>query len=98
MADVVILAEYAAQITAGEEDRTRAPPANEYALFPKVGSDGTDERPIRGTTKSRFAISAVRATLARTQRAGVDQLPKALGRLPEFALVAMSRCHAWNPN
>jgi len=59
VADVIVLAEDAAETAAGEEDGAGAVGADEGALFTKVGAEGGDAGLATGTAEAVLVGAAV---------------------------------------
>ena len=72
MANIVILAEYAAQVTVGQKDGSRAADADQWLLLPEVGVVGGDLSLPPRATKARLAAEPVYPTLPGTQPALVQ--------------------------
>jgi len=59
LADVEVLAEDAAKVAPGEEDRTAPTPAAEAVLFTEVGGEAADPRVTASLTDSVTILQAV---------------------------------------
>src|ERR1019366_2662887 len=75
-ADLVILAEDAAQVAPAEEDRPRTTVAAQAALFAEVGKIAADDRVTSGSADFRLVLDAVHVAVAWAQDA-VGQLLQA---------------------
>ena len=93
MADIVVLAENAAQVTAGKEYCARPAEADKYAFLAEMGADGANDRHITNTTKSYLLFAAVDFALTRTEHAGIHIIPQLLNGFAERTDISWQRRH-----
>jgi hypothetical protein len=65
LADLVVLAEDAAQITAGEEDRAAAAPAAQAVFLAAVGKEAGDDGVAANPADGPLVLQPVNATITR---------------------------------
>src|SRR3972149_682510 len=73
VADIVVLAEQATEVAAGEEDRAGAATADEWRLFAKVRAVAGDAGEVAALAVARRTGSAVNVAGAGTERTGGQQ-------------------------
>ena len=83
MADIEVLAEDTAEVTAGEKYRPRPALTDEDAFLAEVRADGADHRHIADTAKPDLALTALNFALARTEHTGIHHSPQLLHRFAE---------------
>ena len=81
MADIEVLAENTAQITAGKKYSARPPTADENAFLAEMGPHRADHRHITDPAKAGFALSAIDLAPARAECAGIHTVPQLLNGL-----------------
>ncbi len=81
MADIEVLTENTAQITAGKKYSARPPAADENAFLAEMGSHRADEGQTSDSTKAGFALSAIDFAPARAECAGIHTVPQLLNGL-----------------
>jgi hypothetical protein len=85
LADVVVLAEHAAEVAVTEEKSARAPPAREAGLFTVVRPPGDKTGAARHAALAAFARVALGEALARTETTRSHQRLQGLGPAVELA-------------
>ena len=75
VADIVILAIYAGQVAAGEENSTGAAEADKNGFFAEVRTRGTDLWQLSYPAKARLSFAAADFAVAGTKCAGIHPAP-----------------------
>ena len=83
MANVVILAEDAAEVAACKKDCARAAGSDKNAFFSEMRTDGADDRNIRYAAKTDLASAAINFTVAGTDDAGIHTFSQLLNNFAE---------------
>jgi hypothetical protein len=83
MADRIVLAEPAAQVAVGEEDRARSVLADQWPFLAEVGRVGRHRGKEAGSAGSFFSLEAVDPAEAGTQGAALKKRQRLFDPLPE---------------
>ncbi len=95
MADIEVLTENAAQVTAGKKYGARPTGADKDALLAEMRSHRANNRYITNTTKAGLALAAVAFALTRTEYAGIHTVPQLPNRLTKRTDISRQKRHSF---
>ena len=93
MADIEVLTENTAQITAGKKYGARPTGADKDTFLAEMGSHRTDQRHISNATKTGLVLAAIDFARTRTKRAGIHTVPQPLNGLTKRTDISRQKCH-----
>ncbi len=95
MADIEVLTENTAQVTAGKKYSARPTGADKDTFLAEMGSHRTDDGQTSDSTKAGFALAAVAFALTWTEYAGIHTVPQPLNGLTKRTDISRQRCHSF---